>query len=89
MMILELSNVRVQAIASSNFEYMQKMQNAFHKKTCASQQIHWINCAHLSIKFHFHKKRLTPERISLLYFKVLKTIRLDQMEPNSFRFQYR
>lgn len=32
LMILELSNVRVQAIASSNFEYMQKMQNAFHKK---------------------------------------------------------
>lgn len=32
MMILELSNVREQAIASSNFEYMQKMQNAFHKK---------------------------------------------------------
>ena len=34
MMILELSNVRVQAIASSNFEYMQKMQNAFHKNVC-------------------------------------------------------
>lgn len=32
LMILELSNVRVQALTSSNFEYMQKMQNAFHKK---------------------------------------------------------
>lgn len=88
-MILELSNVRVQAIASSNFEYIAKDAKCFPQKTRASQQIHWINCAHLSVKFHFHKKRLTPERISLLYFKVLKTIRLDQMEPNSFRFQYR
>lgn len=88
-MILDLPNEQIMVITSS-FSDTPKNTSEFHKKVRNHQQILCIiNDADLSVRLHSIKKRLTPERISLLYFKLLKTIKLDQKEPNFFRFQYR